>query len=288
MKKIQFLALSLGVLSLGLFTSCGETVEDPIGPSVEWIGSTGADIEKTQGDLLSVKFQVKEGDASIESVVAYFVTAGVKETILNTDADSAKPEDGSEYTLTRTLSNTGTFQLIINVTDKDALVGGDTIDIIVTAGAVALTDLGSSTVGAQTNETIGSYYSVSENTVYLQAAAYANKEKVDIVYYYGGTNLATIAAPDDVTVDGSTANSFDLTTGWEVKNATRFAAYSGNFDTATDSDIASISCTESKMTDLAVGDVIAFKTSANATGLIKVTNITVSGTGSTVISVKVK
>jgi predicted transcriptional regulator len=125
--------------------------------------------------------------------------------------------------------------------------------------------------------------------------ATANQNKVDFVYFYGATNLATLASPSDT--DAQTI--FTAIADWTTINATKLGATTltaTEFD-AIDDDaeivIAATGLTATKANTLEVGDVIAFETastSANASkkGLLKVVAITPENTGTITIAVKVQ
>jgi hypothetical protein len=113
---------------------------------------------------------------------------------------------------------------------------------------------------------------------------------VDIIYYYGSSNLATLAAPADPTLDGTATNGFDWTEGWSPKNETLFGSSSIDFDNVTNdleiSEITGLSST--KMTSLTVGNVVAFELADGKKGLIKVTDLNTGSDGTITIQVKVQ
>lgn len=290
MKKLQLLALSLSVFSLGFLSSCSEETTDPLGPTIDWVNSTNLEQTITEGESVTFEFYVKEGDSKIERVEAYLKTAGVNAHFYDSNDSSSVPSDGEKMTLTKAFADkTGSpFTVYFTVTDKDGLSITDEVKVIVNAAATPLTDQGSQELGSHDNATLGSYYSVTEDETYTQSVAGADatsQSKVDIIFYYGATNEATLAAPNDETVGSTGVN---LTTGWTTKNATKFSTTTVDFATATDATIEGLSATASKVTNLEVNDVVYFETVAEEKGLIKITAITVGADGSATISVKVK
>lgn len=151
-------------------------------------------------------------------------------------------------------------------------------------------------LGDQGNSNVGSYYATSTNSVYIYANAASNSSMIDMVYYYGSNNLATLAAPNDPTINGGSGN-LSLGTILNPQNTTIFRTTkltASDFDAITnDATFSSFTGADlTKVPTLNVGDVIAFKTVAGKVGVIKVTKL-VAGTsgvtnGSITITVKVQ
>ncbi len=151
-------------------------------------------------------------------------------------------------------------------------------------------------LGAQASTTGGSFATV-DGMVYTLDMAKANSDKIDFLYFYGATNLATLAAPDDA--DAATvftgANGLDT---WDVLNPTKFKTTtlsSADFDAITSSSqlvTVAVLPTQpnlSKANDLSVGDVLAFKTVEEKFGLIRVDAINGANNAGTIeITVKVQ
>jgi hypothetical protein len=113
---------------------------------------------------------------------------------------------------------------------------------------------------------------------------------IDIVYFYGATNNASLAAPDDAGANEFSVFALD---SWSTKNSTKFTAVLAvDFDTvlgAEDIDgFVSSTPANSKASKLSAGDVVGFETANGQKGLVKVTDITTGETGSITISVKIQ
>lgn len=283
MKNLKLLAIVMTIASFGFFTSCTEDT-DPIGPSIDWQNYDGADLEITVGDAVEISFMVSQGDKKLETVEATVTTSGTTETLINTADSSDSPSDGDVYTITRTFTNANTYTITITVTDKDELTATETVNVIVSEEATALTSLGSFDLGSYNNST-GSFFSVTNSKIYTVSTAADNQADVDLVYYYESTNEATIAAPDDSSLDDFTSLGVS---SWTTQNATRFATTDLDFDTATDQDIADLSASASVITKLSVGDVIYYETVDDEVGLIEITAITSGADGTASISVNMK
>jgi len=146
------------------------------------------------------------------------------------------------------------------------------------------------TMGAQSNASLGSFFATSNGQVYLISQAQQNQSLIDLVYYYGAINLATFAAPSDPTVNGGGSN-FNFCSDWSVKNNTYFIKVNVNFDNLSNTtDISNISFSEAttKVTNLNVNDVVAFKTVNNKIGFIKIKQLQSGGTGTITFDCKVQ
>ncbi len=145
-------------------------------------------------------------------------------------------------------------------------------------------------MGSVHNLEVGSCYASSTNTVYKIAEAKANSSVIDFVYYYGPNNLATIAAPDD----SDAATVYASLTTWTTRNTTKFKLESSLSEEEfngieNDALIASqTDITNSAVTKLNEGDIVAFETAAGKKGLFLVKNISGKSEGAITINVKVQ
>ena len=257
MKKLN-LFLGLGAISIAMFfNSCSEdtvypapTVNfDQTSPVVLGVGITTATLT---GSIVA--------EAKLESVVIS-KTVGSSETSLATITDfesgNVTTTDDVNYTFNYVLDGiTENTTLTVKATDKDGQFASQSIDIEVTLGN-PIDSYTAILMGGQSNATVGSFLDASEGDVYLIADANTHSELIDVVYYYGSSNLATLTAPDDVTVNGGAGN-LSLCVGFTTKNETRFTSSSltgSEFDAIeNDAEIADITgINASKMTDLSVG-----------------------------------
>ncbi|MES2779481.1 MAG: hypothetical protein V4651_06235 [Bacteroidota bacterium] len=108
----------------------------------------------------------------------------------------------------------------------------------------------------------------------------ANKSNVDLAFFYGSTNKATLTSPSDATMQGlysglswTGANTTSLykTT---MTSAQFDAVATANSDSTITAMAAGVATWVSTVNLLAQGNVILFKTAGNKVGLIKVDNVT--------------
>lgn len=288
MKKLN-LFLGLGAIALSLFfTSCEEEVNpapvisyDQASPVALAAGETSAVLTGTivaEANLSEVKlFQVTDLSEQQLATITSFTSGEITTT------------DDVNYNFRFEITGiTEDVTIKITATDKDDQVSSKSIEI--TSSGAALSSFTAVLMGAQSNLTTGSYLDAETGEVYLQSGAESNSGLIDMVYYFGSTNEATLTAPDDVTVNGGAGN-LSLCAGFSTKNATRFGASSlssTEFDAATSADVADISVSNSKMIQLAQGDVIEFETDGGKKGLIKVASISTGTSGSITIDVKIE
>ncbi len=142
-------------------------------------------------------------------------------------------------------------------------------------------------MGAQFNSGLGSFLSVSNGTVYSSSNAKLYSSLIDFAYCYRGvttdvTYKAIIGAPSDAAIKVGHANTSGFST-WSTYNNTLFeysSLTSNEFDAIVDdSELNKITgLTDTHVFDLAVGDVVAFKTAAGKYGYFRVKSINVGTT----------
>jgi hypothetical protein len=171
----------------------------------------------------------------------------------------------------------GSEDFVCTVWDKNDTYVTISFSISTQPVAPDITTYNDKILGAQAS-IIGCSFASNDGVVYTleQAKMYSNK--VDFLYFYGTTNLATLAAPDDADAAMVFTGVNGLDT-WIVKNPTRFKSTtlsSSDFDaiqTSSQLVTAAILPNEpnlSKANDLSAGDVLAFKTVNDFYGLIRV------------------
>lgn len=151
-------------------------------------------------------------------------------------------------------------------------------------------------IGAQSNATTGGFYSVSENKVYTQDAAYLNQAAIDILCFYeaeNGNNIAISSPGAGISgiFTGETAPEM-----WTTQNTTYYTKTTltpAQFDALAETDELIVTSFDTanayrKAKNLVIDDIYAFKTQAEAYGLFKVTEVVQDTIGSVTFEVKVK
>lgn len=155
-------------------------------------------------------------------------------------------------------------------------------------------------LGGQTNSSIGSFYSIAEDSIYLKANADLNPAKIDLIYYFGlnSGDSSVITGPSDAVFNlPSDQTPFPSVKSWTVKNNTTFLRLDINAlefnalinDSLFINDLDS-NVTATKTTKLKVGDVVGFKMASGKFGAycVKAINNTNALTRSITIDLKVQ
>ncbi len=155
-------------------------------------------------------------------------------------------------------------------------------------------------LGGQSNSTLGSFYSTSEDSVYFTSRAAEKQEMIDFIFYFGGqsTDSSTIASPSDVVFQNpNETNPHPSVRGWIQNNATTFKAtpFSASqfINTLNDSLIiqgydSTLTTSLTKTTRLKAGEVYAFKTQAGKKGLFHVSAISGDAATNRAVTINVK
>jgi len=278
MKKLNYLLMGLFVASAFTFTSCSSDDENATGPSMQISLSsdggqnydpvTTSEVAVEMGSVMKFKVDFIMGSEKLEKA-----TITVKE---GTGAESTKPieiKNKEEFTYISDSKTMGSaiIVLTLSIEDKDGNKEAFTITINPLKGIkTSVAHL----VGADKNATYGSFYSLSEDKVYKVTEAGTDSPKIDLVYFYGTTNKATLGAPSD----SDTQTMFDgAIKNWKTKNATNLKKLSGvTFSTITNEtkfNEAFLIGTSVKENNLVKGDIVAMQTSTGEKAIIEINDI---------------
>jgi len=150
-------------------------------------------------------------------------------------------------------------------------------------------------LGAQ-NNSIGSFFSLTEDSVYTTEAAFANQNKIDLCYYYDfiDTDENTIASPG-ANINESVYPEENGPLNWATRRTSRYKLASiseENFLTATNDSLLLAIYGQSdgnrKAKNLQEGIIFSFKNNDGKVGLFKVNSVLGSDTGTINISIKVQ
>jgi hypothetical protein len=164
----------------------------------------------------------------------------------------------------------------------------------------AITSYEVNLLGGQTNASIGSFYSTTEDSIYFTntAGLTVNQPKIDLIYYFGSQtgDSSVIAGPKDAVFNNpDDQNPHKTVKAWTVKNNTTFLKL--NISPATFMSLSNDSLfvndldsnvTATKITKLNVGDIIGFKTQAGKLGAYHVRSINNTDAISRAITIDVK
>ncbi len=155
-------------------------------------------------------------------------------------------------------------------------------------------------LGGQTNPSLGSFYSVSEDSIYLTSRANVKQEYIDLIYYFGSQtgDSSVIASPSDIVFNNvQDQNPHFAVKSWTDRNVTSFLKLNINqstFNGLGNDSILQANLTDttllSKATKLKVGQVYGFKLETGKLGMFYVKEIdnTNALTRSITIDIKVQ
>lgn len=301
MKKLSYL-LGLFVVAGILFSACDkddDVVTDP--PGIAFLG----------GETPTGEERVDQ-DVTLEVNTPFVFGISCDQTSDNKLRQVKivrNYENVSSYTILDTSINASSFTIqyqvfsyptvgmedfTCTVWDSEDLNSTISFTVTTTPEPSNITTYADKILGAQ-GSTTGSSFASSDGNVYSLADAKANASEIDWLYYYGASNLATIAAPDDpdaATVFNNAQNGLQT---WSVLNNTMFkltTLSSADFN-AIEQSIQLVTAatlpTPPNMTaivNLSVGQVLAFETWDEVYGLIHIDNIITGANESIEITVK--
>lgn len=298
MRKVQlFMALALISASV-FFSACSKDDNgDPQPPVLSFKG--GADYVSTDktlptGSEFKVGITATPNATSNEKLVKFLITRtfnNVPTTVLDSTMNLTSL-NLDIYFESRT--EVGTERLYFEITDDAGEKSSIELNITTELSAGEINTYQAVLLGGQNNTGTGSFFVSLDGSVLKQEAATANQSKVDFLYFFGTTNQATIAAPDDDQALEAWNNLFN---SWTTKNATKFRKTTGvNWDNVTNDAIIvqeAVNLTNSKVNMLAVNDIISFETAATSAnpgkkGLYKVIEITGTSGVDRAIKIEVK
>lgn len=301
MRRLNFLFTAvLAIAGLSFIASCTPNETTNVKPKLNFI-SEGASITADKTVDAGAPLLFKVNGVSNTSTKKNLKTLRVQSfTNNNPNVDTTVSIKKDSYTgsfnyhapATASTEEKFTFTLTDNAGETDI------VSITVTtaandpcANAAAISTFSAVLLGAQDNASEGSFLNAHTGNVMLKADADNASSDVDLIYYYGSSNMATVVAPTHSTVNGGSGN-LSLATGLTTKRATQVkkstmtaATFDGiTKDCGFPTDVAGSFIAN----QLSQGDVVEFKTHDNKIGLFKVKSITTGVAGKMEIEVKIQ
>jgi hypothetical protein len=296
MKKLVYLFALLVVSGFFFVTSCTEDENGDVKPTINFKGGAGYVSQDITLDT--------DAEFTIGITAASNSSSGAKLSLLELTRvynnatwftwDTAI--DVSYYSIDITMTSLnveGTEKISLKVTDKDGQTNEISVNITTESAAGPITAFDQKILGSYQSAT-GSSFASADGSIYSLAEAKANQAKVDWMYFYGASDLATIAAPNDAHAALVFNNATNGLQTWTTKNGTLFRKVTTVIDwnAITDDTIimqeAATAPDQTRIATLAAGNILLFKTVTGKYGMIKVNNIAVGADGTIDISVKVQ
>lgn len=300
MKRLTNLLSFLALFSLVVLSSCKDKKDTPSPnpssgpqPSLEFTAKTGYTTEN--------KYILVEGSDIQKVNIAWAATKNQKElkifTVTLNGTNYNGYNNGLPYSIPTDQQNTYKdsikfdpsylnksgveLKFVFSVTDNDGNTTSQTITLTTIRYLLGYSD---GIFGGQTNSNYGSFSNSTNETPYTNEEIKTQSAGVDFVYYYGTTTHATIAAPNDASAQSIFNDATYGIQTWNTKNATKFKLTSLNAaDPVNEGDVytqTKSGVINSSVSNLAVGNVVAFITAGGRKGLIKVTALTPGPNGS--------
>ncbi|MCX6249178.1 MAG: hypothetical protein NTX61_00345 [Bacteroidetes bacterium] len=298
MKKLLFILSVMLIAGSAFFSSCSKSDTTPASqpPSITFGAGTGyltGDATINAGTGFRVNIVAFPNTTSTSKLTKLTVTR-VQNNNPTVAIDTTFSLTSLNIVITAHASATaGTEKWFYKITDAADQAAEVSLTITTVNSSGPINTFSMKILGAQ-HSTAGSSFASSNGNVYLLADAKTNQTLIDWVYYYGASDFASIAAPDD---DNAMAVFNDVTNGlqtWSIRNATRFNILSDaiTWDAITNDAViiqqTATGVDGSRIVSLSVGNYLAFITSSGKKGLIKVESITDGADGEISISVKVQ
>ncbi len=309
MKKFKALLMMAVIATGAIFTSCEKDEEGgsdpkptvaisaPVGTQTVAPGATVdvtvlASADNDGKKLKSFRVEFAANGAPYAAYADAFA-GGENEIELNDDTYTY------EGTLA-TLDSPGTIVYRFTAVDKDDESSSVTLTINVEANAPDINTFSAVLAGGQSNNTLGSFYATGSNTVYKQADAKTNATLVDMVYFYGSANEASLASPNSSEAGQVFNNPTNGMQTWSTRNNTGFKVIGGSeadFNAIEDGDalqsyvrggILGSDPSQSLSNTLAAGDIIGFLTTKGKYGAIYVKAVNGTQDGTIEFDVKVQ
>ena len=278
MKKLQKLLLGMFAVGALVFSSCGGDDEEPVGPSLSFVGTSSADATVAPGETVTFSITASEGDANMDKIS--FRQSGnplakekftVGGEVSDTDGEfSLSGGDKNVFTKVITLTaGDASSTIAISVTDKDGLTAG--LQVIITVEEP-------STETTLATEVTGAFFHILG----------ADKGAYDLV---GESEKGSADADADKDLENNDVNPDEtgktFTGSWEAANSTMFVK-SNSFDyanaTVESATTAYTAGTASaSVASPVVGDIYIAKLRGGSDyAVIKITKVdTTSGTSTT-------
>lgn len=279
MKKLVKSVMMLSIASLAILSSCKKEDENATVTDVK-VDVTSSPASVREGGVVTLTVTCTGNTDNNLDAISVTRTGGslASKTVLSTSLSGTS----ATKTIVDTLGS-GTYTYTVAVTGKTGSPATKTITVATVPAPKELDitnpiPLFGSANGAGTN---AHFLQLSDPFTTVSTANFStNKSKIDVAFYYGSNNKATLTSPSDNVMQGL-FTGLDWTSGINITSLYKTSMTLAQFDAIaasnSDSAITAMAATVTTWTSsvnlLSVNNVILYKTAANKVGLIKVDNI---------------
>lgn len=308
MKRLSFLLVAVILGSMTVLTSCKSDDNDDdnvnLEPTLNFVGgaefiSEDATVESDEAFKFGVNcFSNTTSGAKLTNfkITAIANNNPIPEFAVDTNFSADDFQNQFLYTVTNSGTAAVDVNFIFKITDKDGQYTEKNIHVTVEPGGGPIYEYNDALMGSY-NSTEGSSFASADGTTYNMDNAQTNSAKIDWMYSYGNTDFASFFAPSDDLADkffGTNMDEFDTRNETKFKLVTETVDWDNIVDDSQILMYTASGVTETGLTDLQVGDVIAFITDpdkpefANKHGLIKILSYEENNGGTVTFNVKVQ
>jgi hypothetical protein len=282
MKKLSLLWAAAFAVTSMFMTSCKDEEVDPVKPTIAIVGSSSTSFSVKPGADVAFEVSVKKGDKNLDKLT-FRIDGGLvsKERIMvggkaaTTDGEFSVANESAVYSIViKAKATAGTETVQLAIVDKDALTAGLTLNI--TTSNYVVSSYSAKLLGAQ-NAAAGSFLN---NEGVVKSKADATSASNIVLSYASITAGSSLVSPNSVD-----RKALGLDKGGSDNSVTTyFATTTLDFATATGDAIAGVTASN-KSVVIAKGSTYVF-VQGNLKGLVKVTDLISTDTGSVTVDVK--
>lgn len=239
MNKFPFSIWSLLIMaSIFVATSCKDDDDEPLSPPTITISGTDQLEAVTVNPGQAVGFTVTVNAPGGFSALHITKSGGVAtQPLVFNRGEKVENTFSHQFAFSPSIEEAGeTIIYTFKALDEAGLEVVKTYSITVSVPVIS--EFLDVVIGGRYNKSIGNFYSMLDNRVFLHSQAVENKASVDFLFYYNETNKFTIAAPTDaytnivydesLSLEGMNNNTFfvrssavyaDITTPEQVESA---------------------------------------------------------------------
>jgi hypothetical protein len=274
MKKL--FAISLIVLaSAAIFTSCKKDDTTAAAPTISVTNNkTAYSITATADTTITFNVTVA-ADGKISTFTITKTVGSITTSYGSPSGFSGETSYTYNFNETFHASDTYPISFAFKVTDKNDQSATITVTVSKIQGSTGnpISTFTGKQLGGASNTSLPSYINLTTGTTYLDGTSCAS---VDLIFTYSSTNGNLMAAPNDATID----QAFPDIDNWSTKNATKFTALLSGItwanvtnDALITANVTTTAAANTRINNLAVGNIFGFITAAGKKGLINITAI---------------
>jgi len=309
MKRLQFFLFAVIIGSLTVFTSCKSDNNDDdnmnLEPTLNFTGGAGFisdDATVESKEIFKIGVTAFSNTTSGEKLENFKVTAiannnPVPDFAVDSNFSAESFQWQNQYTIEVTGTTAVDVNFIFRITDKDGKYIEKNITVTVEPAGNPIYEYTDKVMGSY-NAAEGSSFASADGNTYNMQNAQANSAKIDWMYSYGNTDKASLFAPSDALAvyffGENNMNAFATKNDTKFKVVTETVDWNNIIDDSQILVYTASGVTATGLTDLQVGDVIAFITDADKPefagkhGLIRILAFETNNAGTITFDVKVQ